>query len=93
MTDDPQIGTAIEGYVAPVVPVSPFDRAVADLNKLPAAQVQLVATYEQNGETSVKLEASLDIGKPGGWDAGGALGWVKDIGVRGIGRLRWRPRK
>lgn len=40
----------------------------------------------------VEVEAEKDLGKPGGWAAGGKWEWVKGKGQQALGYLTWRPK-
>jgi len=45
---------------------------------------------QQTGDYGADVEAHVDIGKPGGWEAGGKGGWWKSKGAAAMGWLQWK---
>jgi hypothetical protein len=62
------------------------------LPDVPKQTVTIAGEWDPNN-ISVSAEASVDIGKPGGWSTGGKGGYWKDKGAAVMGWLQWKGKR
>jgi hypothetical protein len=100
---DMSIGAILETHTSKVVQAiklkearteTPLADALSKPIVLPDVPKQTVTVkgewQQQTGDYGIDLEASVDIGKPGGWEAGGKGGWWKSKGAAAMGWLQWK---
>lgn len=56
---------------------------------IPPDTVTITGEATQGGDAGIRVDANVDIGKPGGWDLGGQFAYWMSRGASAMGYLRW----